>query len=474
MEINDKLKKNINNSVVRIIAENISINWNMPYILDVPTKGQGTGFFIDKKGHILTCCHVVEGAKNVYIEIPALSSEKYNCEIIGICGDFDIALLKVKGYKPITFLPLGNSDTLKVGQEVQVVGYPASTFLRNNANNIKFTKGIISGQQNGMIQTDSTINPGNSGGPLFCNNKVIGINSMKLIGKSIENVGFAVPINHYKIIKDNFKEKIIYRPNFLFEYNNTSKDLLNAITNNKISEGIIVSKIYDKSILKKTNIKEGTIIIAINNYNINNYGVTDKKWIDTFINMNYLMNKFQNNEIITIKCFNKNKIETIKVKLKPTILPIRTLYPSFENIDYFIICGIIFMNLTYNHVVNNYSENISVLCNVSSIDNILKPKIIVSFVIPNSEANIINNIVETDIITKINDINVSNIKELKKAIEKTLNINNKEYIKIESNNGKYLLMQLKKCIEQDILFSNIYKYPLTDFHLKYIEKYSLK
>ena len=69
MEINNKLKKKINNSVVRISAEEININWNIPYFLEEPSKGQGTGFFIDKVGHILTCAHVVSGAKNIYIEI---------------------------------------------------------------------------------------------------------------------------------------------------------------------------------------------------------------------------------------------------------------------------------------------------------------------------------------------------------------------------------------------------------------------
>ena len=62
--------KKINNAVVRIIAEDIDINWRLPYLLEEPMKGQGTGFFIDNKGHILTCAHVVNGAKNIIIEIP--------------------------------------------------------------------------------------------------------------------------------------------------------------------------------------------------------------------------------------------------------------------------------------------------------------------------------------------------------------------------------------------------------------------
>ena len=152
MKINNKLKEKINNSVVRIIAEDISINWHMPYMSEEPSKGQGSGFFIDLKGHILTCAHVVNGSKNVYIEIPSLGSEKHECIVVGICPYFDIALLKTKKYIPKEYLLLGDSDKLEVGNEVQVVGYPVSyKSSANNINNLKYTIGIISGQQKNMI-----------------------------------------------------------------------------------------------------------------------------------------------------------------------------------------------------------------------------------------------------------------------------------------------------------------------------------
>ena len=68
MIIDNKLKQKINASVVRINAESIELNWQIPYLLNNPEKGQGTGFFIDNK-HILTCSHVVNNSKNIYIDI---------------------------------------------------------------------------------------------------------------------------------------------------------------------------------------------------------------------------------------------------------------------------------------------------------------------------------------------------------------------------------------------------------------------
>jgi S1-C subfamily serine protease len=469
MKINNKLKEKINNSVVRIIAEDISINWHMPYMSEEPSKGQGSGFFIDLKGHILTCAHVVNGSKNLYIEIPSLGSEKHECTVVGICPHFDIALLKTKKYIPKEYLLLGDSDKLEVGNEVQVVGYPVSyKSSSNNINNLKYTIGIISGQQKGLIQTDSAINPGNSGGPLFCDNKIIGINSRKLVGESLENIGYAVPINNYKVImNDLLKDEIVYRPNLLLKYNNTNEHILKDITNNKINKGIIVSKISKNSLLHKSNIKKDCIITQINNFHIDNIGLTDYRWLGTQIDIDILLNKFKNNDIISIKYYNNEtrKVELEKVKLVPYIPVLRVMYPVFEKIPYFILGGIIFMNFCYNHLNASENENLDLLC-VAKKNDLKKPKIFVSFIFPNTIANILNNIKKDDFIVKVNDISVNSLNKLKNIIKKPLIINKKEYIKIENSNGKSLLMPLKEMIEQDLIFSEIYKYPLNDIHKK--------
>lgn len=465
MKISDVLKKKINSCVVRIIAEDININWNIPYLLDEPSKGQGTGFFINKKGYILTCAHVVNGSKNLYIEIPFLGSDKYQCEVLSIVPHFDIALIRTIDYKPSCFVELGNSDKLVVGTEVQVVGYPVSfSSSSNNSNNLKFTTGIISGQQKGLIQTDSAINPGNSGGPLFCNNKVIGINNMKLVGESLENIGYSIPINYYKIIEKNINQKIIYRPNLLFEYNNTNKHILKDLTNGKVEKGIIVSKILKGSPLENTNIKKDTIITGINDYSLDNYGLTDNyKWFGTNINIDILLNKFKNDEVITIKYFQDGKIATTKVKLFEFVSPIRIMYPVFEEISYFIIGGMIFMNFCGNHILNINNSNLNLLCSVMNSEESLKEKLYLSFVFPNSSTNILNNLHTHDFISKVNNINVCNIDSLKKALKKPLIINNKKIMKFEEENGKSILLEVDEIIKQNKVFSNTYKYPIFDF-----------
>lgn len=158
-------------------------------------KGQGSGFIIDKEGHILT------GASSVKIAIH--DGDVLEAEIIGTDRENDLALLKVDPDKigDVTPLPLGDSDKIKPGQMAIALGSPFG--LEGS-----ITVGIISAVGRSipsttqrlitdMLQTDAAINPGNSGGPLLnSRGEVIGINTA--IEASSNGIGFAIPINTAK------------------------------------------------------------------------------------------------------------------------------------------------------------------------------------------------------------------------------------------------------------------------------------
>ena len=78
-------------NVVRIISHDIEFDYLMPFKSSHTTTSSGTGFFIDNKGHILTCSHCVENATHVYVEIPSEGDKKYEVKIKGVCPYFDIA-----------------------------------------------------------------------------------------------------------------------------------------------------------------------------------------------------------------------------------------------------------------------------------------------------------------------------------------------------------------------------------------------
>jgi hypothetical protein len=241
-----------------------------------------------------------------------------------------------------------------------------------------------------LIQTDTAINPGNSGGPLFYKNKVIGINSQKLIGNNVSNIGYAIPINKFKNINTtyNLKTKIIYRPSFEFIFNNTSKNIAKIMTNNKHSNGVYISKIFDKSILKKGNINEEIILTKIDKYNIDNNGYTNFRWMGEKVHLNNILDFYKNNDKINIEYYEKNIKHSKKIQLEPFIPTIKQVYPNLEDIYYYILGGAIFMDLTVKHI----EENIGIYANLDK-DDTKKKILICSFVFPNSMADILNNII---------------------------------------------------------------------------------
>jgi serine protease Do len=160
----------------------------------------GSGFIITDDGYILTNNHVVEGATK--LEVTLDTGEKFEADVIGTDPMIDLGLIKIdpKG-KKLPTLPLGDSDSLKVGQWVMAVGNPL-TLERT------VTVGVVSGKKRqvpigdtipalaNFIQTDAAINFGNSGGPLLDGQgRVVGISTAIYRGEWAEGIGFAIPIN---------------------------------------------------------------------------------------------------------------------------------------------------------------------------------------------------------------------------------------------------------------------------------------
>jgi len=168
----------------------------------VPQEGQGSGFVIDKEGHILTNYHVIADARQV--EVTLHDRKKYKATIVGTDKSHDLAIVQIKApnLQPMT---LGDSTNLQVGQKVYAIGNPfglAGTLTRGIVSSIRQVQepdGLVIDE---AIQTDAAINPGNSGGPLLnWHGEVIGINTMiaSNVGQSA-GIGFAIPINTAKAV----------------------------------------------------------------------------------------------------------------------------------------------------------------------------------------------------------------------------------------------------------------------------------
>ncbi len=167
----------------------------------------GSGFVISPEGLIVTNNHVIEGATTVKVH---LGDRDYIAEVKGADKSTDIALLKINAGHPLRYLELGDSDAIRVGDWVMVIGNPLNL-------DKTVTTGVVSAKGRAIgisrdvsfenfIQTDAAINFGNSGGPLLnLQGQVVAIATA--INAGAENIGFAVPVNTLKEILPQLRDK---------------------------------------------------------------------------------------------------------------------------------------------------------------------------------------------------------------------------------------------------------------------------
>jgi S1-C subfamily serine protease len=203
---NIAIYKRVLPSVVNITSTTLVFNF---FYGTVPQQGQGSGFVLDREGHILTNNHVIEGAnRNNGIEVQLFNKRRYHAHVIGADRVHDLALLQLEGtslpsLQPVT---LADSSQLNVGQKVYAIGNPfglSGTMTRGIISSIRSIKNEDGAPIEDAIQTDAAINPGNSGGPLLnSHGEVIGINTMIASNGAEQSsgIGFAIPINTAKAV----------------------------------------------------------------------------------------------------------------------------------------------------------------------------------------------------------------------------------------------------------------------------------
>jgi S1-C subfamily serine protease len=194
-------RKNIG-SVVNITSRTVTLDF---FYGLVPQEGQGSGFIIDRDGHVLTNYHVIADARQ--IEVTLHNRKKYRATVVGTDRSHDLAIIQIKA-PDLAPMALGDSRNLQVGQKVYAIGNPfglAGTLTSGIVSSIRQVRepeGDVTIEE--AIQTDASINPGNSGGPLLnSHGEVIGINTMIAANPGVNQsagIGFAIPINTAKAV----------------------------------------------------------------------------------------------------------------------------------------------------------------------------------------------------------------------------------------------------------------------------------
>lgn len=254
-----------------------------------PQTSQGTGFFIDERGIILTNQHVVgnkgEGQTiTVAVDVPGLR-EEYKAEIVGSDEKLDLAVLRIIDAEEGTVFPyleLGDSDATRPGEWVIAIGNPYGRAFdhtvtigvlsaKGRAISVRGSDGRIKQYEN-LMQTDASINPGNSGGPLLnVEGKVIGINTA--VHATAQGIGFAIPINVAKDVLEELietggvKHELPPRPWIGIYYRAITEDLAKQLRLPD-TKGVLVLDVISGSPADEAGLRPWDVIRRINDKDI--------------------------------------------------------------------------------------------------------------------------------------------------------------------------------------------------------------
>ncbi|MDX6495062.1 MAG: serine protease Do [Gaiellales bacterium] len=294
------------------------------------TQSLGSGFVIDKSGHILTNAHVVVGASKV--DIGFSNGSSYPATVVGTDRSTDIAVLKVDvPQDALTPLPLGDSSKVQVGDPVVAIGNPLGEDRTVTAGIVSAVQRDISSLQPGIqipgaIQTDAAINHGNSGGPLINNQgEVIGINS-QILSDNPSNpqsgsigIGFAIPINLAK----NIAQQLIDNGKAVHTYlgirgSVLTPDLAKTL-NLSVDHGVLVGQVEANSPAAKAGLRAGTTQATINGQTFALGGdvITkiDGKTIHTFDDLSGTISAHKPGDTIQLEIVRGGKTTTVSVTL---------------------------------------------------------------------------------------------------------------------------------------------------------------
>ncbi len=222
----------------------------------------GSGFVIGSDGLVVTNYHVIEGASSVKVH---LGDRDYPAQIKGTDKATDIALLKIDAGRPLRYLELGDSDSVRVGDWVMVIGNPLNldkTVTTGVVSAKGRSLGISDASFENFIQTDAAINFGNSGGPLVnMNGQVVAIATA--INWGAENIGFAVPVNTLKEILPQLRDKGKVSRGYLgIGIRNLDFTQAQAwgLSN---TDGALVQSVEDDTPAQEAGIQHGDVILSV-------------------------------------------------------------------------------------------------------------------------------------------------------------------------------------------------------------------
>ncbi len=265
----------------------------------------GSGFVVSADGLIVTNNHVIADADEIYANFN--DGTKLKAELVGRDTKTDLALLRVRPDKALTFVSFGNSDVLRVGDWVMAIGNPFGLGGTLTVGVVSaLSRDINSGPYDNFIQTDAAINRGNSGGPLFnMDGQVIGINTAIISpsGGSI-GIGFAVPSATARLVIDQLEKfKEVRRGWIGVRIQEVTDDLAESLGIGK-ARGALVGVATENGPAAQAGIKAGDVIVTFDGRAIKDVRDLSRTVADTTAD-----------KVVDVVVVRKGKEETLKLKV---------------------------------------------------------------------------------------------------------------------------------------------------------------
>jgi S1-C subfamily serine protease len=317
---NISVYKHVLPSVVNITSRAVTFNF---FYGNVPQEGQGSGFVLDKSGHVLTNFHVVEGA-NRGIEVKLSNKRSYKANVVGTDKVHDLALLQIDApdLQPVV---LADSSQIAVGEKVYAIGNPfglSGTMTQGIISSIRSIRNGDGAPIEDAIQTDAAINPGNSGGPLLnSRGEVIGINTMIASNGAEQSsgIGFAIPINTAKaVLSDLTRYGQVRRPSLGIVSYAIGPDLAEQIGLSADS-GVLIQKVLPGGAAEKAGLHGGNEQAYVGNQPVMLGGdlivAIDGQQVTDPQDISVIMDKHQAGDSVSVTVMRGRRQMTVKVVL---------------------------------------------------------------------------------------------------------------------------------------------------------------
>jgi serine protease Do len=273
----------------------------------IPQKGSGSGVIISDDGYLLTNEHVISSADEILVKFG--DGRSFKAKIIGKDKTSDLAVLKIESPDKLSFMNLGDSDSVRVGEWVIAIGNPFGLGITVTCGVVSAVKRDLSVDKDtnyrDLIQTDASINPGNSGGALVnSKGELIGINTA--IMPSGQGIGFAIPVNRAKrIVGDLIKYGKVKKISAGLTVQNITKELAEYF--NVPENGILITSVSEGSVAAEAGLVPSDIVTMIDNTKI--------KDVSSF---ETALERYSVGQSAIFKVLRKGKLSNVRIKFKET------------------------------------------------------------------------------------------------------------------------------------------------------------